>query len=138
MAADELLQMHETVGGALGRVLNFVDVYAWVIPGSLLVLLFVAFFRRFVIALPATTRRSLSMSFFLFVGGAIVDPMLDLQTDPEGNFYYAKAGPVKGGGRGFDYIAADEALAGPQGNLLQHRKLHHGTCHQRYLPDRWR
>ncbi len=30
----------------------------------------------------------------------------DLQTDPEGNFYYAKAGPVRGGGRGFDYIAA--------------------------------
>lgn len=71
MAADELLQMHETVGGALGRVLNFVDVYAWVIPGSLLVLLFVAFFRRFVIALPASTRRSLSLSLFLFVGGAI-------------------------------------------------------------------
>ena len=29
----------------------------------------------------------------------------DLQTDPEGNFYYAKAGPVRGGGRGFEYIA---------------------------------
>ena len=28
---------------------------------------------------------------------------MDLQTDPEGNFYFAKAGPVKGGGRGFDY-----------------------------------
>jgi len=32
---------------------------------------------------------------------------MDLQTDPEGNFYFAKAGPVKGGGRGFDYIAAN-------------------------------
>jgi hypothetical protein len=31
----------------------------------------------------------------------------DLQTDPQGNFYYAKAGPVKGGGRGFDYIGAN-------------------------------
>ncbi|WP_435020206.1 DUF6797 domain-containing protein [Tundrisphaera sp. TA3] len=31
----------------------------------------------------------------------------DLQTDPEGNFYFAKAGPVRGGGRGFDYIAAN-------------------------------
>ncbi len=32
---------------------------------------------------------------------------MDLQTDPEGNFYFAKAAPVKGGGRGFDYIAAN-------------------------------
>jgi hypothetical protein len=30
----------------------------------------------------------------------------DLQTDSDGNFYYAKAGPVRGGGRGFEYIAA--------------------------------
>lgn len=28
----------------------------------------------------------------------------DLQTDKEGNFYFAKASPVKGGGRGFDRI----------------------------------
>ena len=29
----------------------------------------------------------------------------DLQTDPEGNFYFSKAAPVRGGGRGFDHIA---------------------------------
>ncbi|HWG47250.1 MAG TPA: DUF6797 domain-containing protein [Gemmataceae bacterium] len=29
----------------------------------------------------------------------------DLQTDPEGNFYFSKAGPVRGGGSGFEYIA---------------------------------
>jgi len=28
--------------------------------------------------------------------------VFDLQTDPAGNFYFAKAGPVKNGGRGFD------------------------------------
>jgi hypothetical protein len=28
----------------------------------------------------------------------------DLQTDKEGNFYFSKGGPVKGGGRGFDAI----------------------------------
>jgi len=28
----------------------------------------------------------------------------DLQTDKEGNFYFAKGGPVRGGGRGFDEI----------------------------------
>lgn len=27
--------------------------------------------------------------------------VFDLHTDPEGNFYFAKAGPVRGGGRGF-------------------------------------
>ncbi len=31
--------------------------------------------------------------------------MFDLQTDSEGNFYFAKGGPVKGGGRGWDPIA---------------------------------
>ena len=30
--------------------------------------------------------------------------VFDLQTDPAGNFYFAKAGPVKNGGRGFDRI----------------------------------
>ncbi|HYG75936.1 MAG TPA: DUF6797 domain-containing protein [Planctomycetota bacterium] len=30
----------------------------------------------------------------------------DLQTDAEGNFYYAKGGPVRSGGRGFERIAA--------------------------------
>lgn len=29
----------------------------------------------------------------------------DLHTDAEGNFYYAKGGPVRGGGSGFEYIA---------------------------------
>lgn len=29
----------------------------------------------------------------------------DLQTDPEGNFYFSKGAPVRGGGRGFETIA---------------------------------
>ncbi len=32
--------------------------------------------------------------------------VFDLQTDPAGNFYFIKAGPVKNGGRGFDPIMA--------------------------------
>ena len=32
--------------------------------------------------------------------------VFDLQTDPAGNFYFAKGGPVKNGGRGFDEIMA--------------------------------
>ncbi len=33
--------------------------------------------------------------------------LFDLQTDKEGNFYFAKAGPVRGGGRGFERISAN-------------------------------
>ena len=33
--------------------------------------------------------------------------LFDLQTDPAGNFYFAKAGPVRKGGRGFEQIMAD-------------------------------
>ena len=43
--------------------------------------------------------------------------VFDLQTDTDGNFYFAKAGPVKNGGRGFDEIME-----------------HHGTL-MRVTPD---
>ena len=33
--------------------------------------------------------------------------VFDLQTDPAGNFYFAKAGPVRPGGRGWELIAKD-------------------------------
>jgi hypothetical protein len=33
--------------------------------------------------------------------------LFDLQTDPDGNFYFAKAGPVQPGGRGFERISAN-------------------------------
>jgi len=32
--------------------------------------------------------------------------VFDLQTGPDGSFYFAKAGPVKNGGRGFDQVVA--------------------------------
>ena len=32
--------------------------------------------------------------------------VFDLQTDPAGNFYFAKCGTVKNGGRGFDEVMA--------------------------------
>ena len=50
-------------------------------------------------------------SYELFNGGlkatrSFHEFVFDLQTDPQGNFYFAKAGPVKNGGRGFDEIMA--------------------------------
>ncbi len=40
--------------------------------------------------------------------------VFDLQTDPAGNFYFAKAGPVKNGGRGFDEICAHHGVSFPR------------------------
>ncbi len=48
--------------------------------------------------------------------------VFDLQTDPAGNFYFAKAGPVKNGGRGFDEICAHHGSlfrVSPDGKKLE-------------------
>ena len=48
--------------------------------------------------------------------------VFDLQTDPQGNFYFAKAGPVKNGGRGFDQIVPHHGSilrVTPDGSKLQ-------------------
>ncbi|HEY6170349.1 MAG TPA: DUF6797 domain-containing protein, partial [Verrucomicrobiae bacterium] len=46
--------------------------------------------------------------------------VFDLQTDREGNFYFAKAGPVRYGGRGFGTFP-EEMIAGPiYGTVTEH------------------
>jgi hypothetical protein len=48
--------------------------------------------------------------------------VFDLQTDPAGNFYFAKAGPVKGGGRGWETISRDAGSlmkVSPDGSRLE-------------------
>lgn len=48
--------------------------------------------------------------------------VFDLQTDPQGNFYFAKAGPVRNGGRGFDQIMAHHGAllkVSPDGKKLE-------------------
>lgn len=47
-----------------------------------------------------------AFNFDLKVTKSFHEFVFDLQTDPAGNFYFAKAGPVKNGGRGFDEIMA--------------------------------
>ncbi len=47
--------------------------------------------------------------------------VFDLQTDPAGNFYFAKAGPVKNGGRGFDTMMSQHGTlmrVSPDGQTL--------------------
>ena len=45
--------------------------------------------------------------------------VFDLQTDKEGNFYFAKAGPVKGGGRGFGGGGGNGEVTSSAGKLMK-------------------
>ncbi len=45
--------------------------------------------------------------------------VFDLQTDKEGNFYFAKAGPVKGGGRGFGGGGGNGEVTESAGKLMK-------------------
>lgn len=60
-------------------------------------------------------------NFDLKVTKSFHEFVFDLQTDPEGNFYFAKAGPVKNGGRGFDEIMSHHGTllrVSPDGSKL--------------------
>lgn len=60
-------------------------------------------------------------NFDLKVTKSFHEFVFDLQTDPEGNFYFAKAGPVKNGGRGFDEIMSQHGTlmrVSPDGGKL--------------------
>ncbi|HYE31628.1 MAG TPA: DUF6797 domain-containing protein [Methylomirabilota bacterium] len=45
--------------------------------------------------------------------------VFDLQTDKQGNFYFAKAGPVRGGGRGFGGGGGNGEITAHAGSLLK-------------------
>ncbi len=45
--------------------------------------------------------------------------VFDLQTDKEGNFYFSKAGPVRGGGRGFGGGGGNGLVTADAGKLLK-------------------
>ncbi|MBI3881265.1 MAG: hypothetical protein HY301_14520 [Verrucomicrobia bacterium] len=46
--------------------------------------------------------------------------VFDLQTDRDGNFYFAKAGPVRGGGRGFGTLPGDDGGSFNFGTITEH------------------
>ncbi len=61
-------------------------------------------------------------NFDLRVTKSFHEFVFDLQTDPQGNFYFAKAGPVKNGGRGFDEIMSQHGTlmkVSPDGSKLE-------------------
>lgn len=75
MAYDEAFQVHEELISPVRTLLGDgnlgVFYFAWVIPGIALVLVLTLFFLRFLLHLPATTRRTFLMAATLYIGGAI-------------------------------------------------------------------
>ena len=79
MSFDEGMVIHEKLGPycrALLTALFNTDHYgffrfAWIIPGSILVIFLVVFFVKFLLYLPAKTRRSFLLAGFIYVGGVI-------------------------------------------------------------------
>jgi hypothetical protein len=75
MAFDEAVAVHERLIEPMRSVLGEgglgVLYYAWVVPASLLVLFLASFFVRFLLSLPAKTRRHFFIAGILYIGAAI-------------------------------------------------------------------
>jgi hypothetical protein len=73
LAFDELLSFHEELTGRVdfGAFSRF-TLFSWVVLGACFVLVVAAAFSRFLIRLPATTRRLFLLAGALFVAGAVV------------------------------------------------------------------
>jgi len=73
MAADEILQMHENVNQPLRLMLGTKGAfyYAWVIPGSGLLIGLGLYFRRFILGLPGKTKLLFIGSCILYIAGVI-------------------------------------------------------------------
>lgn len=90
MAYDETMEVHEKLvkpiqamlgGGHLG-----ILYFAWVIPAIACVFFLVLFFARFLLHLPAATRRRFIIAAVLYLGGAVGVEMI-------GGYYYELHGP---------------------------------------------
>ncbi|MGB5454606.1 MAG: hypothetical protein WBO16_06860 [Gammaproteobacteria bacterium] len=73
MGFDESAMIHERIGELLHNQLDTTSFlyFAWVIPYSLLVIVFAAAYLPFVIKLPGDIRKLLILSAVLYVGGAV-------------------------------------------------------------------
>lgn len=73
IAIDEAISLHERWGQPIKDRFNTSGFlyYAWVIPASILVVVFLMAFLKFIIDLPAQTKRLFLTAGTLFVGGAI-------------------------------------------------------------------
>jgi len=76
LSLDESIQIHETFTPFVqelftGNTFSGLLYFAWIIPYSILLLLIVIYFLKFVLLQPARTRRLFFVGGFLFVGGAV-------------------------------------------------------------------
>lgn len=70
MSFDEVAELHERLGGLVGT--GGVLYFDWVIPATVALLLFAAFFVRFWIRLPSPLRSRMAWAGVLYVGGALL------------------------------------------------------------------
>jgi hypothetical protein len=99
MSIDELVEIHEWLGSIpslnpFGSVLY----YGWVVPASVLVLLFAVSYLRFLFHLPMPTRVKVAAAGFIYVGGAVgVEILVGFWTTKHGelNFAWAMGGLVE-------------------------------------------
>ncbi len=80
MGFDEAFQAHERLNDPIRRVLGGgrlgVFSFAWVVPGLVLEFLLMLVFLRFLVRLPAPTRRRVVLAAALYLGGSIGMEML--------------------------------------------------------------
>lgn len=93
LSLDEVASIHERYLARLSPLpKDGIVFYAWVVPGTLLVLLVVVLYRRFVFGLPAPVRRVAIAAAALYVGGALgleaIEGVLAARGTAEGTFPY--------------------------------------------------
>lgn len=73
LSIDEATAIHERVAGLFSRAfeLSGIFYYAWVLPFSILVLIFLVFYAPFFLRLPGRTRSLIALAGTLYLGGAL-------------------------------------------------------------------
>ncbi len=87
LSVDEALFIHERVAGIFSRAFELSGVlyYAWVLPFSILVLIFLAFYAPFFLRLPGRTRNFIALAGTLYLGGALGAEVVAALMEQSGN-----------------------------------------------------
>lgn len=87
LSVDEALFLHERVAGVFSRAFGLSGIlyYAWVLPFSLLVLVFLVFYAPFFLRLQGRTRNLIALAGTLYLGGALGAEMIAALMDQSGN-----------------------------------------------------
>lgn len=78
LSLDEIVGLHELMSDPLHKIgVNGFFHNAWLLPGTVILLIFSASFARFIFHLPRRTRNQMFLAAALFVGGAFVVELFD-------------------------------------------------------------